>query len=254
MRIISVMNQKGGVGKTTTALNLSHALARAGHSVLTIDLDPQAQLSTSLMPELKDLGGVDQVLLNGHEIQSRLQAARDNLQLLPAGPALAQVQYLNEGGRDRGWLLKNALQKLAKQRVFDWVFIDCPPSSALLGMNAILASDQLLIPVTGDYLALRGLRTLVQVLAELERMTPYRAATSFVLTRFQQRRCLARDVRDRLMAHYPGQILATPIRENVALAESPSFGKSIFEYRASSHGAEDYAELAQDFLAGRYLH
>ncbi|MFK5894228.1 MAG: ParA family protein, partial [Pseudomonadota bacterium] len=125
---------------------------------------------------------------------------------------------------------------------------DCPPAAGLLAMNAILAADEILIPVTGDYLALQGLSRLIQVLRRIEQRLEKNTRKWFVLTRFHERRKLANEIRAKMINYFPGQVLKTCIRENVALAESPGFGKTIFEYRPKSHGSEDYRQLANDFL------
>lgn len=137
---------------------------------------------------------------------------------------------------------------------YDYVIIDCPPAAGLLAMNAILAVDEMIIPVTGDYLALQGLSRLVQVVTHIEKRLERKTKKYFVLTRFDARRKLAREIRDKMIAYFPRQVLKTGIRENVALAESPGFGQSIFEYSKKSHGAEDYQQLAEDYLLQRTWH
>lgn len=248
MRVIAVMNQKGGVGKTTTALNLAHAFALSGHRVTAIDLDPQAQLTASFGVQGSP-GGVDDVLLDGMPIEANLQNVREGIRLLPAGPRLGKVEALAAGGSKRGYLLREALQRLGNDD--DQLVIDCPPSAGILGMNALLAADDIIIPVPGDYLALHGLSKLMTVLKQLEQSQERALRKWILLTRFQERRRLAREVRDKLLDYFPGQVLATTVREAVALSESPSFGKSIFEYRPSTRSAQEYRDVAADFLQGR---
>ncbi|WP_126454262.1 ParA family protein [Sulfuriflexus mobilis] len=248
MRMIAVMNQKGGVGKTTTTLNLAHALALAGKSVTVIDMDPQAHLTASFGAEMKMQSGIDEVLLGESDINDVRVKVRDKLQLIPAGTRLGELEQVATGGARRGWLLSDAVKGLPGQ---DFVLIDCPPSSGMLTMNAMLAAKEMLIPVAGDYLSLHGLSRLLNILKHIETRLKHATKKWMVVTRFHGRRKLANEVRGKLMDYFPGQVLATPIRETVALAESPSFGQTIFEYQKSSNGAKDYLELADDLLKGR---
>ncbi len=249
MRTISVINQKGGVGKTTTALNLGHALALGGHRVLLIDLDPQAHLTDCLGLHAYEGGGSDTVLVDGGRIEQSSLAVRDNLRLLPAGPRLGLFESEGGGpaGVARGWRLKRALDGVAGSG-YDFVLIDAPPSAGLLTMNALMASQELLIPVASDYLSLHGLSRLMPILDHVDRTLKRRAGKWVVLTRFQRQRRLAREVRQKLYEHFPDNLMPTAIRENVSLAESPSYGQTIFEYKRRSYGACDYLSLAKNLL------
>ncbi|TVQ70906.1 MAG: ParA family protein [Chromatiaceae bacterium] len=246
MRVIAVMNQKGGVGKTTTAANLSHGLALEGRRVLAIDLDPQGHLAASFGVHGADRG-LDAVLRGEAELDAVRIKARKGLDLVPPGPRLNEVDGLTEGGAARGWLLHRTLAQLDEE---DFVIVDCPPSSGLLGMNALLGAEELLIPVSGDYLALLGLSKLMALLKRLETKTGRETRKWILLTRFQERRRLAHEVREKIRAYFPGQVLGTPIREAVALTESPSFGKTIFEYRPNSRSGDEYRTLALDLMNG----
>ncbi len=247
------MNQKGGVGKTTTSLNFSFALSQFGKQILLIDTDPQGHLGNSF--GLVNSGqGLDQILLEQQSATSFIQPVRDRIDLICAGARLGEMETRTlDGGIDRGYRLKQALEEIRTAEKYDYIIIDCPPSSGLLGMNAILASDEMLIPVTGDYLALQGLSRLIQVIRVIEKKMHKQIKKWFVLTRFHTRRKLAREIREKLVNYFPGQVLQTAIRESVALAESPGFGKSIFEYQPNSNGSEDYRALADDFLNNRTL-
>lgn len=245
--MIAVMNQKGGVGKTTTALNLGHALARAGHRVLTLDLDPQSHLTASLGVS-GGTRGMDAVLLGEAGIDDVVLEVRDRLDLVPAGPRLSDIETLSEGGAQRGWLLKEALEAAAE---WDIVIADCPPSAGLLGLNAIFAADDLVIPVSGDFLALHGLSRLMGILQKIESGLSRDMRKWIVLTRFQARRRHAQEVKEKVLEYFPGRVLATTVRESVALTESPSFGKTIFEYRPSHACAAEFESLADDLLQGR---
>lgn len=246
--MIAVMNQKGGVGKTTTTLNLAHALAMSGKRVVVIDMDPQAHLTASFGAEIKLQPGIDQVLMEDASIKEVSLPVRDNLELVPAGERLAEFEQHTEGGARRGIFLREALKKVRNR---DFVLFDCPPSAGLLTMNALLACKEMLIPVSGDYLALHGLSRLLEILKHVETRLKHKTRKWLVVTRFHGRRRLANEVREKLLAYFPGQVLATPIRESVALAESVSFGQTIFEYQNKGHGSDDYRALADDLLAGR---
>ncbi len=248
-RIIAIMNQKGGVGKTTTTVNLGHALANAGNKVALLDMDPQGQVATSLGFD-NSLPGLDQVLLDGIAIDDIKIHARDNLDLIVAGNRLNEFEHLSTGGIQRGHKLQQALQASSLSQ-YDFVLIDCPPSSGLLGVNAMFAAGELLIPVSGDYLSLQGLSRMMQILKRAEELAGHRIRLWLVSTRMQMRRKLTEEVRKRILKYFPGRVFHTPIRENVALAECPSFGKTIFDYKKNSAGAEDYHSLALDLISGR---
>ena len=250
-RIIAVLNQKGGVGKTTIALNLAHGLALKGYEVLAIDLDPQAQLTNSLGMVRRDVAGIERALLHTEPLLNVIYPIRDNLRLVPAGSRLGEVEMLTEGGANRGKLLRDALR--SERGKYHFILLDCPPSSSLLAVNAIFASDEILIPMTGDYLALQGMSYLMGTLRNFEKALGHKLKQWIVMSRFQPRRKLSQDVLTRLVEHFPGCVLQTQIGESVLLAESPSFGKSIFEYKEGSKPAEEYDALVNDLLLGRVL-
>lgn len=250
MRLFAVINQKGGVGKTTTVANLAFALAERGKQVTVIDLDPQGSLSASLGVDTRNVSGIDDVLMNEAKISDVVQMARENLYIVPAGKRLAQIEQHSEGSSAQAKRLKAAVQELDDQ---DFVFIDCPPASGFLVISALFAVEEILIPVASEYLSLHGLSHLMGTLAMFEKSLGKTFKQWVVITRYHQRRKLAQDVFNTLVEHFPKQVLATPIRETSALAESPSFGKTVFEYRGGSNGAEDYFSLCTDLLKGRTL-
>ncbi len=249
MQIIAVINQKGGVGKTTSALNLAHALALSKYKVTLIDLDPQGHLSACLGVHDPKIKGIDTALLDQQSLQENILSIRNNLQLVTAGPHLGEVEHAaNDIPRDR-------LHKVLTGQFQDQtcIIIDCPPSSGVLVVNALVAAQTALIPVASDYLALHGLSYLIGTFKNFESSLHKKIPYWIVVTRYQNRRKLSQDVQSKLKQYFPGRILATPIRESVALAESPSFGKTIFEYKPSSVGARDYRSLAKDLLNRRTL-
>ncbi len=251
MRAIAVINQKGGVGKTTTCINLAHALAQQGHRTLVLDLDPQSHVAASLGITSGQERGMDAVLLEGVALDEVVLAARERLSIVPAGLRVREVEQLVSGGVERGRRLEQALAALTMP--VDFLFIDCPPSSGLLAVNALFAAQEVLVPMPGDYLALHGLSQLLRVLKSVERMQQRQTQLWVALTRAYPRRWLTREVLKKLLHYFPEQVLATSVREISALAEAPSFGQSIFEYRPSCHGAEDYAQLAVDLIERRTM-
>jgi chromosome partitioning protein len=248
-RVIAIMNQKTGVGKTTTTVNLGHALALAGKKVALLDMDPQGQVAISLGFN-NEQGGLDRVLLEGDKLDDYLISARDNLDVVCAGNNLADFEHVVTGGASRGRILRRAIEASALM-AGDFVLIDCPPSSGLLGINAMFAADELVIPVSSDYLSLQGLSRMMQILKRTEAVLGHSIRVWIVATRMQLRRRLTDQVRLRILKYFPGHVLNTVIRESVSLAECPSFGQSIFEYKEKSAGAEDYQSLALDLLGGR---
>ena len=253
MRVIAIMNQKGGVGKTTTTLNLAHALARCGQVVVAIDMDPQSHLTAGFGLMAKPQMGIGDILIGDDvTVKDVLLEARENLFIIPSGDRLGDLEHLQVGGAKRGFLLKDTISKQIKRA--DYILIDCPPSSGILGINSLLAAQEVLIPVSGDFFALQGLSRLMNIFSHIESSLKQKAEKWVVLTRFQERRRLAKEVKAKVMEHFPDRVLQTAIRETVALAESPGFGQTIFEYQANGNGAEDYRLLAEDLIQGRVLH
>ena len=249
--MIAVINQKGGVGKTTTTLNLSHALAKFDKKVLVIDLDPQAHLTAGYGVLRREQAGIADVLLGEAELNDVIEDIRENVSIIPAGSRLGELEHLTEGGAKRGFLLKEALKN--KTQSYDFVLVDCPPSSGILGMNALLASEEVLVPVSGDFFALQGLSRLMSIFQHIEDTLKRKTKKWVVLTRFHERRKLAREVKGKILSYFPNSVFQTAIRETVALAESPGFGQTIFEYQPKCNGANDYLELAADVIDNRML-
>ena len=249
MRIIAVINQKGGVGKTTITANLGHALQIAGYRVMLIDMDPQAQLTTSLGIFRLPKKGVDRVLLDQTPLKTVEIHTRENIVLVPAGSQLMEVEHLNNGGVSRATLLDTALQQQNPQQ--DFILIDCPPASGLLSANAIMAADEVLIPVSGDYLSLNGVAHLLTTLKKFEALRSGTLQRWVVMSRFHSRRRLSKEVRSKLIGHFPDRVLKTEIKEAAALAECPAAGRTIFEFRRTSSAAQGFMQLAQDLVERR---
>ena len=249
MRVISVINQKGGVGKTTTVANLAHALALKKQKVLVIDIDPQAHLTVCFGLNPYQSSGMDKVLLEDVSLESCFVEVRPNLTVVPAGPKLGEVEH-HGSSKKKGELLR---QKVAELSGWDFIIIDAPPSSGLLVIMAMYAASEVLIPVTGDYLGLQGLSHLMGTIHNFEQKLGHKVREWIVLSRYHVHRRLSNEVKEKLVHHFPGSVLKTSIREIVALASCPSFGQTIFEFDKKSKGAEDYKNLALDLLKERTL-
>lgn len=250
-RAIAIINQKGGVGKTTTTANLCHALAELGKKVTVIDFDPQGHLAVSFGIISHNLSGIDLVLLKEKTIEEQAVLVRENLQLIPAGSKLKDVEQMSNTGSPRGVMLRDALRgQLADQ---DFVFIDCPPSSGLLVANALIATQEILVPMASDFLALQGLSHLMATVKRFEGALKRQYKLSVIISRYMSTRRISGQVLNILLSHFPNQILATVIRETALLAECPSFGQTILEYSPKSRSARDFRNLANDFLEDRVM-
>lgn len=251
MRAIAVINQKGGVGKTTTTANLAHGFALLDKRVLAIDLDPQGHLAAHLGAYERGQSGIDN-FLNGQldAQQVNVIEARKNLDLIPAGSNLSILER-SRSGELSGQPIRHLIE--ANHDKYDFVLIDCPPASGLLIDCALDAVNEIIVPVAADYLALRGLSDLIATLQDFERLYGVDTFRKWiVVTRFHKRRRLSWEVRDTLIDYFPENILATPIRETTVLAECPGFGKTAFEYKRGNYGEIDYRALAQDILTEKY--
>ena len=244
-------NQKGGVGKTTTAINLGAYLAKLGQNVLVVDLDPQANATSCLgVDKLKVTGGTYETLLGSAPSPFILLNERLKLSLLPSSPALAgaEVEFVEELARESK--LKKALEPLDGR--FDYILIDCPPSLGLLTVNGLVAAiNGVIVPVQCEYLALEGLG---QLTATIQRVRSALFADlqvrGVVLTMFDPRTKLSADVVKEVKRHFPNQVFTSVIPRSVRLAEAPSYGLPISEYAPSSMGAEAYDALARELLKG----
>jgi len=250
-RVVAIINQKGGVGKTTTSTNLTHALAKSGKKVTVIDLDPQGHLAVSFGVVNPNRAGLDEVMLGDADIAKNLIPVRENLQLIVAGPRLHEIEQLSEGGARRGDLLRKALHENLNDQ--DFVFIDCPPSSGVLVANALFAADEVLIPMAGDFLALQGLSHMMGTIKRFEQVLKKKYKLSLVMSRYASTRRISKQVLEKMLNYFPNQVLSTVIRETALLAECPSFGKTILEYRPGSRSARDFRSLANDFLEGKVM-
>ena len=245
-KIITVVNQKGGVGKTTTCVSLTSALKEMGQRVLLCDFDPQAN-ATSGMGVDKSLSlGVYDVLLNDIEPEKRIVSTRYG-DVLPSSKGLAGAGVEMVAIQDREHLLRRALEKLAPK--YDYIFVDCPPSLELLTLNALCAADSALVPVQSEYFALEGLSDLIYTIRAVRRgLNPQLELEGVLLTMYDSRTNLAMQVAEEVKRYFPGKVYATVIPRNVRLSEAPSHGKPISAYDRTSRGADAYAAFAAEFL------
>ena len=255
-RVYTFVNQKGGVGKTTTAINLGAYLAYYGQRVLLVDLDPQANATSCLKIDKHTVrGGTYEVLVSDAQALSFiLHNPRLKLSLLPASPALAggEVELVNELARESR--LKKGIEPLIDR--YDYILVDCPPSLGLLTLNGLVAArDGVIIPVQCEYLALEGLGQLTYTLDKVRNaLFPRLVVRGVVLTMFDGRTNLANDVVAEVRKHFPNQVFETVIPRSVRLAEAPSYGQPISIYAPSSTGAQAYTNLAREILNGDGIH
>ncbi|MBB6459539.1 ParA family protein [Flammeovirga kamogawensis] len=245
-QVISISNHKGGVGKTTSVVNLGAGLHQLGKRVLMIDMDPQANLSQSLgvfEPEKS----VYTMLRGFCKIEDAMQELELDLQLIPSELDLsgAELELSMEAGRE--FILKDHINKVKDN--FDFILIDCPPSLGLLTINAFTASNQVFFPLQAQFLATQGLKKLLEVIEKVQqRLNQDLEVGGVFITQFDKRKILNRNVKDAIEKHFGDKLFKTVIRENVALAEAPSRQTNIFKYNPKSNGALDYWGLAQEVL------
>ena len=248
-KIISVSNQKGGVGKTTTALSLSAALGVLEKKVLLIDMDPQSNATSGLGVDSNEatLSSYDLIIGNAKASNIVIQTSSPNLDLIPAKIDLVglEIEIVNESSREN--LLKNALEKIKEK--YDFIIIDCPPSLGLITLNALTCSNAVIIPIQCEYFALEGLGKLLNTIKGVQKVhNPNLSLEGILLTMFDSRLRLSNQVKQDVKKHFGNIVFNTIIPRNVSLGEAPSHGESILMYNATSKGSKSYLKFAQEIV------
>jgi chromosome partitioning protein len=244
MRIISISNNKGGVGKTTSTVNIGAALQLIGKSVLIIDLDHQAQTTYHLGYNPRNIEKSIFEVMKGEARWSEILIDRNQMHLLPANPNLKDVEFLPMPAKEL--LLREALEDLTG---YDFVLIDCPPSLGVLTMNALTYSTEVIVPLQVQFLPFHGMYNLFEAVQMVKKRLNRRIDVKGIIgTMYSSKKAINREVIDETEKRLPGKLFKTLIRENVALQEAPSWGKTIFEYKPDSSGAEDYMKLSEEII------
>lgn len=248
-KVIAIANQKGGVGKTTTSINLSSCIAYRGKKVLLIDLDPQGNATTGLGVDKKDISlSIYDVIINENPIQDVcIKTMQDTLYICPSniGLAGAEIELVSLISRENR--LKFALSDIQKE--YDYIFIDCPPSLGLLTLNALTAADTVLVPIQCEYFALEGLSQLMDTVRLVQKhLNKELQVEGVVLTMFDARTNLSIEVAEEVRKHFTNKVYQTLIPRNVRLSEAPSYGLPIIMYDKESKGSEAYLKLADEFI------
>ena len=250
-RIIALVNQKGGVGKTTSTKNIGAGLTALGKKVLVMDLDPQANLTYSLGINAHELTKTIYEVLKG-EIRTKDAIIKKDsgLSILPSSINLSGAEIELSGTAGRELLLKEALAEIKGE--YDFILLDCPPSLGLLTLNALTTAREIFIPLQAEFLALQGMSKLIETIEVIrKRLNPELEVTGIIGTLYDSRKRLNREVIEKIEGYFGDKVFKTMIRDNISLAEAPSYGQDIFTYKGDSKGAEDYKDLCKEVIKQR---
>jgi chromosome partitioning protein len=248
-KIIAIANQKGGVGKTTTSINLAASLGVLEKKVLLIDADPQANASSGLGIDVENIEiGTYQILEHSNTIEeATISSSAPNVWVIPAHIDLVAIEIELVDKDNREYMLKQALESVKNQ--YDYILIDCAPSLGLLTLNALTAADSVVIPIQCEYFALEGLGKLLNTIKSVQKIhNPNLDIEGLLLTMYDSRLRLSNQVVEEVQKHFNDMVFKTIIQRNVKLSEAPSFGESIINFDATSRGATNYLSLAQEII------
>ncbi|MEM4756021.1 MAG: ParA family protein [Candidatus Woesearchaeota archaeon] len=244
MRKICIINQKGGVGKTTTTISLASGLARAGKKILLIDFDAQGNIAASL--HLKPQKTIYHLLIDGLEPQKCITPALKNIDVIASDNALHKAELILSGQPNREMTLKRIMNHL---NTYDYILIDCPPTLNLLNYNALIYATEAIIPVSTDYLGIEGLKKMLDIITQIEKLFEHTVkVTAVIPTLYDSRSKICKESLEEIKNLAPTTVTA-PIRINSKLKEAPKYGKPIFDYNKSANGAKDYDGIVQSLLA-----
>lgn len=248
--ILSFINQKGGAAKTTTALNVGAALTRKGYKVLIIDLDPQGNLTTAagMQPQqVADVPTVYEVLTGDIDINETIRTTAGGYDLIPTDIRQSGVEIELSAATGRDFILRKAIENI--KPAYDYILLDCPPSLSIITIMALTACDEVIIPIQGQYYALQGTRQLMNTFEVIKKRTnPRIKICGVVVTIYDGRKLLDRDILENVRAAFGAKVFDTQIRNNVSLAEAPAFGQDIYLYKPDSIGAADYTALTDEII------
>lgn len=254
MTVVAIFNQKGGVGKTTTSLNLAAALARRGRPTVGIDLDPQAQFSTiSGITGHSSEDSIYSLFQHNRPLHELVRKSASGIGIIPSHVELYKVDALYGKGYNAINKLNTSFHTEKKNAGNTTWIIDCSPLVGVLSLNAIFACDGVIVPISTDYLSINGAFQIVKTLKALEQVLKHRVSRRYLLTRFDSRRGMAKDILNIAQREFGADVCRTIIAENVSLAESPAMNKTIFEHAPGSRGAHDYDALLDELLADGFI-